>query len=47
MSDTALDTAAPVLLSGSGTSSVSSAFSLPAIATGRFLLIKQLSTSLS
>lgn len=38
---------APVLLSGSGTSGVSSAFSLPAVATGQYLLIHQLSTSLS
>jgi hypothetical protein len=50
VSETAPDPNAPtspVLVSGSGTSGVASVFSLPAVTTGRFLLIKQLGTSLS
>jgi hypothetical protein len=50
VSESPLDPAAPsspVLVMGSGTNGVSSVFSLPALATGRYLFIKQLGTSLS
>lgn len=50
VSETASDPSSPttpVLVSGSGTSGVASVFSLPAVTTGRFLLIKQLGSSLS
>jgi hypothetical protein len=50
VSETAPDPNAPtspVLVSGSGTNGVASVFSLPTVTTGRFLLIKQLGTSLS
>lgn len=47
VSNTAKNTSGTVLSSGSGKSGVSTAILLPALATGRYLLIKQTGTSLS
>jgi hypothetical protein len=47
VSDTAKDVNATPKLTGSGKSGVSTAILLPALATGRYLLIKQTGTSLS
>jgi F5/8 type C domain len=47
VSDTAKDSSGSVRLSGSGKSGVSTAILLPALASGRYLLIKQTGTSLS
>lgn len=47
VSDTAQDLNGTVLLSGAGKSGVSTAISLPALASGRYLLIKQTGSSLS
>jgi endo-1,3(4)-beta-glucanase len=47
MSNTALDSSGPVRASGTGTSGVTTTILLPSIASGRYLLIKQLGTSLS
>ncbi len=47
VSDTAKDTSGTVLLAGAGKSGVSTAILLPALASGRYLLIKQTGSSLS
>lgn len=47
VSDTAKDLNGTVLLSGAGKTGVSTPISLPALASGRYLLIKQTGTSLS
>jgi hypothetical protein len=47
VSDTANDTDGTVIASGSGQAGVSTVITLPALATGQYLLLKQLGSSLS